>query len=307
MEVSTGYRLLHVEDTVQPAVISLAILYPAQEPEHTERFGPYTLDLARNTPPIGQQLPLVILSHGNGGTPWAYRDLAKHLARSGFLVALPEHPGNSRNDNTLAGTAANLENRPRHLSLVIDALLADPILKDHLAPNAIGIIGHSIGAYTALALAGGEPWAAPHETADGKPHPVQVTPDQRIRSLVLLMPATFWFIPGSLKQVRIPILMRTGEKDQITPASHAETVKRGVPDPSLVEHKVIPGAGHFSVMSRFPPELTRPDFPPSQDPEGFHREDIQPSLHADITNFLKRTLYPTRKCQPSPPDIRLRK
>jgi dienelactone hydrolase len=119
---------------------------------------------------------------------------------------------------------------------------------------------------------------------------MQVTHDDCVRSLVLLMPATFWFIPGSLKEVRVPILMRTGKKDAITPASHADTVKGGVFDASLVEHKVISGAGHFSVMSKFPPELTRPDFPPSQDPEGFYREEIQPTLFADIVDFLKRTL-----------------
>jgi hypothetical protein len=67
-------------------------------------------------------------------------------------------------------------------------------------------------------------------------------------------------------------------------------VLRGVFDPSLVDHKVIPGAGHFFVMSQFPPEMIRSDFPPSQDPEGFKREEIQPSLYAEIVDFLKRTL-----------------
>jgi predicted dienelactone hydrolase len=123
------------------------------------RFGPYTLAVAQDAPPVGEQLPLVILSHGNGGTPWAYRDLAKHLARSNFVVALPEHLGNSRNDNSLAHTAANLENRPRHLTLSIDAVFDDAVMKAHLAPARVGVIGHSIGGYTALALAGGQPWA----------------------------------------------------------------------------------------------------------------------------------------------------
>lgn len=288
--MSTGCRLLEINDAIQRTDLPLAFLYPAEQPERTERFGPYTLDLALQAPPVGDQLPLVVLSHGNGGTPWAYRDLAKHLAQSGFIVALPEHRGNSRNDNSLAGTAANLENRPRHISLVIDAAFADPILKSHLAPAHVGVMGHSIGSYTALAVAGGQPWAASHESLDGEPHPVEVTPDQRVRALVLLMPATFWFISGSLSEVQIPILMRTGEKDEITPATHAATVLRGVSDPSLVEHKVIPGAGHFSIMSKFPPELARSDFPPSQDPAGFSREELQPTLFADIVEFFKRTL-----------------
>jgi predicted dienelactone hydrolase len=215
--------------------------------------------------------------------------MAKHLARAGFLVALPEHRGNSRNDNSLAGTVANLENRPRHISLTMDAVFADPAIKD-FAAERVGVIGHSIGGYTALAVAGGQPWAASHESADGKAHPVRVTSDQRVRSLALLSPATFWFVPGALREVSVPILMRTGEKDEITPASHADNVIRGVRDPSLVEHKVIAGAGHFSVMSRFPPAMIRPDFPPSQDPEGFNRENIRASLFFDVEAFLRRTL-----------------
>jgi predicted dienelactone hydrolase len=139
-------------------------------------------------------------------------------------------------------------------------------------------------------VAGGQPWAAARESLDGKPYPVRVIPDQRVDSLVLLTPAAFWFISESLREVRVRILMRTGERDEITPASQAEIVIHGVFDASLVEHKLIPGAGHFSVMSTFPPEMIHPDFPPSQDPKGFDREEIQASLHAEITDFLKRTL-----------------
>jgi predicted dienelactone hydrolase len=57
--------------------------------------------------------PLVVVSHGTGGSHLLYRALAAHLARNGFVVALPEHPQNNRNDNDLGGTAANLAQRPR--------------------------------------------------------------------------------------------------------------------------------------------------------------------------------------------------
>lgn len=44
---------------------------------------------------------LVLISHGSGGLPFVYRSIARHLARSGFIVGLPEHPHNNRNDNCL--------------------------------------------------------------------------------------------------------------------------------------------------------------------------------------------------------------
>ena len=289
-----GCRLLNVNDTVQGAMIPLALLYPALAPESTGHFGPYTLDVAKDAPPVGGPYPLVVISHGNSGTPWAYRHLAKHLVRAGFIVALPAHTGNTRNDNKLAGTEQNLVNRPRHISLSIDAALGDDALKDHLAEavtkHGVAVIGHSIGGYTALAAAGGQPWTGPYENKGAEPHPVQITPDPRIRSLVLLNPATFWFVHDSLKPVRVPILMRTGEKDELTPAAHARNVIDGVADASLVEHKEIAGAGHFSFMSKFPPEMTRPEFQPSQDPGDFDRDTIQPALFADVTEFLRRTL-----------------
>lgn len=290
IERTAGCRFLEVDDPIQGTKIPLAILYPAEAREQEVRFGPYSVTLALDAAVASDTLGLVVISHGSGGTPWAYRDLAKHLARAGFVVALPEHPGNNRNDNSLAGSAVNLENRPRHLSLAITAALQQSFLAERLASDGAAVIGHSIGAYTGLALAGGKPWAAAHETVQALPQPVPVRADERIRSLVLLMPALFWFPTGSLSEVRVPILIRTGQKDTITPPSHANSVIDGVPDPSVVEHQTISDAGHFSVMSKFPPSMIRPDFPPSQDPPGFDRELIQPSLFCDIERFLRHTL-----------------
>lgn len=270
--------------------IPLAVLFPAEGVEQTLRFGPYEIELAMGAEPIGHNLPVVAISHGNSSTPWVFRDLAKHLAKIGFVVALPEHPGNNRRDNSLAGTVQNLENRSRHISAVIDAVGSDQVLSDHVAAANVGIIGHSIGAYTALAVAGGKPWSAPHESKDGESRPVPIVPDKRVRSLVLLNPATFWFIPETLKEVEIPVLILTGEKDQITPSALAQIVIDGVSDRMLVRHKVILGAGHFSFMSKFPSGMIRPDFPPSQDPPGFNREGFQPSLFADIGGFLGDSL-----------------
>lgn len=295
MRVSCGCKLSKVHDAIQGADVPLALLYPAVGEEKTEHFGPYSLEVASDAPPADGVYPLVVISHGHSGTPWAYRQLAKHLALAGFVVALPAHTGNTRLDNTLAGTAANLANRPRHITLSIDAALADAALAPHIARNGVAVIGHSIGGYTALAAAGGIAWSGPYERKDSNALPEQVPtkPDPRIKSLVLLNPATFWFIAGSLRPVDLPILLRTGEKDETTPIEHAHKIIEGVAQPALVEHKDVPGAGHFAFMSKFPPEMTRPNFKPSQDPEGFDREAIQPEFFADVTAFLHRTLCAT--------------
>lgn len=290
MNVSCGCRLLDVNDAIQGAIIPMALLYPARGAERSEHFGPYPLDVAKDAPPAAGTWPLVVISHGNSGTPWAYRQMAKHLVLAGFVVALPAHTGNTRLDNTLAGTAANLANRPRHIVLCIDAVLADPVLKAHIADSGVAVIGHSIGGYTALAVAGGQPWTGPNESKGAAPSPLAVHADTRVRALVLLNPATFWYIDGALKNVRVPIMIRTGEKDEIAPIEHALKVINGVPDASLVEHRTIPGGGHFAFMSKFPPEMTRPNFKPSQDPPGFDREAVQPELFADITGFLRRVI-----------------
>jgi predicted dienelactone hydrolase len=290
-DVTVGLRALEVVDVVQGAPVPVRILYPSRAPERLEHFGPYPLAVATDAPVEGERLPLVVISHGTGGSPWPYRGMAAHLARAGFVVALPEHPGNSRSDDSLAGTAANLENRPRHVRLVLDALFADAQLGRRLSAAGVGVIGHSMGGYTALAVAGGRPSCFANESPDGQVHAVPVVRDPRVRALVLLAPASPWFIlEGALADVDLPILMRTAERDEHTPALHAEIILRGVPHPERIDHRVVPNAGHFSFQSPFPPAMTRPGFPPSQDPSGFDRVAYQPVLHAEILTFLRAVL-----------------
>ena len=153
--------------------------------------------------------PLIVISHGNGGSHLGYRTLADYLARHGFVVAMPEHPRNNRNNNELAGTAENLENRPRHLRRAIDWMFTSEQFGSRLRSNMVAIVGHSLGGFTALALAGGLPTAFGHETPDNQPRPISVEPDPRVKALVLLVPATAWFMnPGALRGVNVPILDR---------------------------------------------------------------------------------------------------
>jgi len=287
MTVTVGCIALEVRDPVQGVGVPTHLLYPARAAEREQAFGPYALAVATDAAIEGDALPLVVLSHGNGGSPWGYRDLAAHLVRSGFVVAMPEHPGNSRADNALAGTPANLANRPRHVGLVADAAFGHPAFDAKLIDQRYSVIGHSIGGYTALAVAGGHPLAMPNETADGKAHPVAVERDLRVSALVLLAPAAPWFLaPGALADVTAPILLFTGARDEIAPRMWADLILRGVPDPARVDHREIAGAGHFSFMSPFPPARVSPSFPPSQDPPGFDRAAYLPLLCDDVRAFL---------------------
>ena len=233
-----------------------------------------------------------------------HRGLAIDLARHGFVVALPEHPGNSRTDNSLAGTKANLLNRPRHLCAAADWAYQSELF--HLVPASLGVIGHSLGGYTALATAGGRPTAFPWETERKEAEEIHVTPDTRVKALVLLAPAAAWFLEqGALDDVSIPILMFTGDKDDLEipghktladgsvvfmPAGHSAIVKRGVRNQGLVDHCVISNAGHYSFMSPYPVEMRTLGVPPSQDPAGFDRVSFYDEMCTDVRAFLHQTL-----------------
>jgi predicted dienelactone hydrolase len=113
--------------------------------------------------------PLVVISHGLGTSRQYLGYLAQHLASHGFSVAALEHPGS--NINWQIGVPLPLEpkqlisgtefiNLPADISFVLDELAqlnqkAGP-LQGKLNTEKVSVIGHSLGGYTALAVAGAE-------------------------------------------------------------------------------------------------------------------------------------------------------
>ena len=287
--IPLGCRLLEVSDPVQSARIPVRVLYPTTAVPETVAFGPYALEVALDAPVLADRgpLPMVAFSHGNGATSLTMRELAMSVARAGFAVALVDHPGNMRGDNALADSPANLANRPRHIRLALDALLADSQLGPHLAPDRAAVVGLSFGGYTALATAGGQPMALPSQTPDGIAHAVAIEADPRVDTIVLLVPALPWFMAtGALAGVRARIFVRTAELDPLAPPPFVEQILRGLPSDTLVDSQVVPRAGHFSFLSPFPPALASPSFAPSIDPPGFDRVAYQPQLARDVIAFL---------------------
>ena len=286
--MTVGLRSLAPIDHVQGVAVPVHVLYPANAAMQAKAFGPYAIDVAEGAPIApsvdGEAMPVVAISHGTGGTPWSHRVLASHLARAGFAVALVVHPGNTRGDNALEGKPENLANRPRHLRVALDAVFGDGVLGAYVAQGRAAVIGHSLGAYTALAIAGGRPMALPNETPDGVARAVEVARDPRVDALVLLAPALPWFMaPRALADVRARLFVRTGERDELTPPYFVERIL----GEREMDYGVVPGAGHFAFLSPFPPALTSPAFPPSQDPPGFDRAAFQPQLCAEVEAFLR--------------------
>lgn len=286
-----GLRELEVHDPTQGARVPVRALYPAHAPPASVAFGPYTVEAAVDAAPTAaaaERLPVVVVSHGSGGTPWGYRAIALAVARAGHVVVMLTHPGNTRGDDGLAGTADNLVNRPRHVRLALDALAADAVLGPHVGHDRAAVIGHSLGGYTALAAAGGRPVALPDSTEDGRAHPLEVEHDARVDAVVLLGPALPWLMaPGALAEVRARVMVRAGERDELAPPYAIEAVLRGLPAGARLDVAVVPGAGHFAWFGPVPPPLAGPHFPPSIDPPGFDRAAYLPRVAAEIVAFLR--------------------
>jgi predicted dienelactone hydrolase len=255
--------------------------YPCAQPSRLTPFGPYELDVSVDAPIAPGTFPLAVISHGSGGSPLLYRTLSLLLARNGFIVALPRHPGNSLGDNDLADSIQIFSERPRQLIALLDAVLGDTEVGTAIATGPVAAIGHSLGGYTVLSVAGGQPWSRSRQ-------PIPVAHDSRLGALVLLAPACGPFLaPRSLAAVSAPILALTAEHDALTPDAQIRAALAGVADPSRVTIHTVPNAGHFSFLSPFPQAMHSPQFAPALDPSGFDRERFHQWFPGLILEWLR--------------------
>ncbi|OOG70288.1 hypothetical protein BLJAPNOD_04622 [Ensifer sp. M14] len=154
---NVGFKQKTLTDLDSDRPLEIAILYPAANDGKNEIVGETPawtgLALARDAAPLPGQHPLVVVSHGYGGTWRNQLWLAHELARRGYVVAAPNHPGTTAFDRS-PRQAARLSERPRDLTRVIDALLADPAISGDIDPMRIAAVGHSLGGWTVMATAG---------------------------------------------------------------------------------------------------------------------------------------------------------
>lgn len=153
---SVGFHTIGIGGET-PRPLNVALWYPSTDTGAEAIVGetPAFVGVAvfRNARPSEGAHPLVVLSHGYGGTWRNLSWLAEALVKDGYAVAAPDHPGTTH-FNRDPQQAAMLWQRPRDLSRVIDALEGDSALAGAIDPGRIGAIGHSLGGWSVTALAG---------------------------------------------------------------------------------------------------------------------------------------------------------
>ena len=125
----------------------------------------FTLYLPLSNQKNNKSFPIIIISHGLGSNRDTFAYLAEHLASQGFMVAVPEHIGTKSDQfqQILSGLAnppkaTNLVNRPLDIKYLLDKLEklspTNEQLEGKLDFEKVGILGQSLGGYTALAVGG---------------------------------------------------------------------------------------------------------------------------------------------------------
>src|SRR5690606_35199923 len=203
----------------QPAVQAMVWTPCAKAAEHTQ-LGPYTVSAVSGCAVTGKALPLVVLSHGHGGSLLGHHDTAVALADAGFVVVSLNHSGDHYGDTSAAQQLDIFESRPRDVSRAISFMLDQWPSRQQLDADAIGVFGFSRGGYTALALAGAKPsldasatrlcgawWSRvltlcrAIRSSDARLEPQA---DPRVRAAVVVDPLNLFDAAG-LATVRIPV------------------------------------------------------------------------------------------------------
>ena len=278
---------------------------------------------------LEEPAPLVVISHGLASNRNTFAYLAEHLASQGYAVAAIEHPATdaTRYQQYIAGFEKEPETevairRPLDITALLDYLeqqaANDPAWEGKIRTDRIGLIGHSLGGYTALAAGGAQfdfdyldqVCSDPNRTilpfnlslllqcqVLELPAEEYEIADERVAAILAINPiGSALFGPNGFSQIQIPTMMVAGSNDFFAPAM-GEQVK---PFTWLKnEHRylvLVENGTHFSFLPEdsggeevfnLPQELIGPD------PELAH-----PALNGLATVFLQTYIVESDTYEP---------
>jgi predicted dienelactone hydrolase len=303
-----GFRFIEVPAGADRPALKGAMWYPCSESPGEIDLGKITATFeitvrgAKNPPISGDQLPLVVVSHGKGSHFVLHRDTAETLADAGFVVAAINHPGDTVFDMSRSGDLSAMVERPTDIKRLVDFMLGISPAASKIDAERIGFFGFSRGGYTGLVLIGGDPdWASEKdfcpqdsfhwcEQIRRKEFPAQpLAHDPRIKAAVIVDPLAVFFTADSFAAVEVPVQLWASEHggDGVSPESVA-AVEGSLP--TKHEYHVVPNAGHFAFLIPCPPALAndRPEI--CTDAPGFDRAAFHKQFNAEVLAFFRTHL-----------------
>jgi predicted dienelactone hydrolase len=258
----------------------------------------------------GDHLPLVVISHGGGGSYDGHEDTALALARAGFVVAAVNHAGDTYDDQD---RVLELWRRPDQLHRLITFMLTAWHSHDRIDLNRVGAFGFSNGAFTVLVAAGGIP-DLDRTASYCRSHPdhdlcaalatAKVSPflgtraggtgpwthDRRIRAIAVAAPAFgFSFSKDGLREVTIPVQLWGGALDDHQPVPwYEDAVARDLPLPP--EFHRVRDANHFDFLPPCNATLARVAPAICVSAPGFDRAAFHRRLNTTVVDFFSRHL-----------------
>ena len=324
---AVGVRRMVIPSTERGRLLKVTVWYPASTGGEAITLGESQFFVGTSAmldaPFLEGRFPLVLLSHGAGlaGSAEALSWIAAPLAKRGFVVAAPTHPGNT-GPNRSAAETMKLWLRPADVSQTLDALEKASYFEEHVEPGEVGVLGLSMGGSTALALAGArfdpQRLAAYCDTDTLNPslcgwvrqsgvdlHAMDMKEadrdnrDARIHFAMAIDPAPVdVFDSRTFSQIEIPVeLVNLGRKGEVPVTAQAAGIAKVIPG---ARHSEIEDASHYSMFAECKSgaveiaKTEKIEDPICSDGHGQPRRTIHAQLIDLVARAFRRTLRSNR-------------
>ena len=264
-----GYRVLDLRcsSSGKERTLAVAAWYPTPAaPKRHVYGGPTSGNVALDAEPYTEAgpYPLLVFSHGYGGSGLGAVFLTESLAARGWIVVAPDHhdrhsavrirTGHKRDFDRLsfllhalqiAGSCPDDRDaylyRLNEMKLTLDGVLESKHFGKLIDRQRIAVGGHSFGGFTALGLCG----------------TIEKRRDDRVKAVLLFSTGAggYLFSESELAGVKMPSMYFLGERERgqtrgnKTMAELADKLYRNFPPPKYFLE--VKGANHFSFNNRF--------------------------------------------------------